>query len=127
MRISDWSSDVCSSDLASLGSAGQLAARRHPQEQAQETERPHDPLPARCLQDARSLLGRLGAPDAGPDQEPQPNAQPNQETSPRSTSQSPQPASPAPFPPSSARLPPAATPPPRPSAPPPPPPPWPPS
>src|SRR3546814_18386750 len=78
MRISDWSSDVCSSDLlgfdlwsddidgppagtfvsraASLGSTGQLAARRHSQEQAQETERPHGPLPARCLQDTRNLL-----------------------------------------------------------------------
>src|SRR3546814_1141437 len=105
MRISDWSSDVCSSDLlgfdlwsddidgppagtsvsraASLGSAGQLAARRHPQEQAQETERPHGPLPARCLQDARSLLGRLGAPDAAHDPKPEPNTKPNHETYPR--------------------------------------------
>ena len=88
-----WSDDIDGppagtpvSRAAPPGSTGtQEHPQEHPQEQAQETERPHDPLPARCLQDARSLLGRLGAPDADPDQEPEPEpkAKPNQETSPR--------------------------------------------
>ena len=85
-----WSDDIDGppagtsvSRAASPDPAGRLAARPPPQEQAQETERPHGPLPARCLQDARSLLDRLGAPDADPDQAPEPNTKPNQETSPR--------------------------------------------
>src|SRR3546814_3015873 len=72
-----WSDDIDGppagtsvSRAASPGSTGQLAARRHPQEQAQETERPHGPLPARCLQDARNLLGRLGTPDARSEEHP---------------------------------------------------------
>src|SRR3546814_15009761 len=81
-----WSDDIDGppagtfvSRAASLGSTGQLAARRHPQEQAQETERPHGPPPARCLQAARNLLGRLGAPADAPDQKPTPNNKPNQD------------------------------------------------
>src|SRR3546814_6777988 len=49
-----WSDDIDGppagtfvSRAASLGSTGQLAARRHPHEQAQATERPPGPLPAR--------------------------------------------------------------------------------
>src|SRR5690606_25806152 len=50
---------------------------------AQETERPRDLLPARCLQDARNLLDRFGAHDADPDRKPQPDTKPNQDTFPR--------------------------------------------
>lgn len=78
-----WSDDIdrppsapsASTREASRGSAGQSPA----QEQTQETERPNEPLQTRCLRDARSLLDRLGHPDAPPG----PNPEPNQETSPR--------------------------------------------
>src|SRR3546814_9516781 len=97
-----WSDDIDGppagtfvSRAASLGSTGQLQPRRHPQEQAQETERPPGPPPARCLQPARTLLRRLAAPAADPDPEPDPQPKRNQETSPRRKSQTPPPSSPA--------------------------------
>src|SRR3546814_19778603 len=59
MRISDWSSDVCSSDLSALGSGRTLASRARRQESDQRTHNgkrltpalpdylgvAHDPLP----------------------------------------------------------------------------------
>lgn len=65
--------DLWSDDIDRPPPAASPARKR-----AQETERPHDLLPARCLQDARNLLDSLGA-----DTAPNPNPKPNQETSPR--------------------------------------------
>lgn len=80
-----WSDDIDRPPVdtpASMRATSRESTNLQPaREQTQETERPHDPLPARCLQDARSLLDRLGTRDADakPDQQPKPN----QETSPR--------------------------------------------
>src|SRR3546814_11704867 len=52
MRISDWSSDVCSSDLPSCGSGARIR-RRYRAFQAPAHVRRTTPLPHDCTADAR--------------------------------------------------------------------------
>src|SRR3546814_2263040 len=65
MRISDWSSDVCSSDLAELPVRGRASAVQHPEFGQHEgtTADRHDPAAAR-RQEAGGL-DQLGAHELG--------------------------------------------------------------
>jgi len=72
-----WSDDLDlppAPDHAPSRPAAHAAPRadRPPPIPPQEPERQHDLLPARCLQDARTLLEQLGAPTPNPNQETSP-------------------------------------------------------